>query len=231
MMAAARPFQRTGVLAFPPDAKEIKARWRIITDAEKSRYHWVDVTLADGSTEPFGLTALHITTKDLPNWFWATFEHRDNAPSEAEGGVPGHVGFVDPSVDRYTCPDNPTGCDRAPDVVQGTKWSNYVLRGTQIDFVTGRGQPTILVNSVIEAPFQDTSSCITCHARAAYETNANFLSIFRPTSPLAGFVGAPDPAWFFSDVAQETVSHMQTDFVWALMRACSTRSSTPTRCR
>ncbi len=27
---------------------------------------------------PFGLVGLHIITKDIPNWFWTTFEHVDN---------------------------------------------------------------------------------------------------------------------------------------------------------
>ncbi|MEH6741603.1 MAG: hypothetical protein V7695_24070, partial [Sulfitobacter sp.] len=140
----------TGVMNFHPDAKEIKARWRRISDTEKDRYHWVNVRLSNGDLQPFGLTALHITTKDIPNWFWATFEHIDNEPSSSNGGVPGHEGWLDSSVDAYTCPNAPVGCNKAPRVVTGTKWENYVLRGTQVDFVDSRGRPTLLASSVIE---------------------------------------------------------------------------------
>jgi hypothetical protein len=70
---------------FPPMAKEIKAQWRRITPADKSRYHWTEVTMPGGNLL-YGLTALHITTKDLPNWFWATFEHIDNKQPQSAGG-------------------------------------------------------------------------------------------------------------------------------------------------
>ena len=216
----------SGVMNFPANAKEIKARWRIITEAEKPRYHWVDVVNSAGTTRPFGLTALHITTKDLPNWFWATFEHVDNKDSAVGGGVPGHEGWLAPSFDAYTCPNAPSGCDKAPAVVSGTKWENYVLRGTQIDFVDSRGRPTILANSVIERGFQDSSSCITCHARAAYDASGTFNGFFNPPPAKPGSVGAPDPNWFFSG---QTVTTMQTDFIWSLMRACS--STTANSCR
>ena len=63
---------------FPIAAKEVKAQWRVINEADKSRYHWVEQKLQNGSIKIYGLTALHITTKDVPNWLWATFEHVDN---------------------------------------------------------------------------------------------------------------------------------------------------------
>ena len=69
---------------FPVAAREIKAQWRRLDDASQhGRYHTAQVNNR-GTTETWGLTALHITTKDLPNWFWATFEHKDN---EGFGGV------------------------------------------------------------------------------------------------------------------------------------------------
>lgn len=211
----------SGVMHFPGNAKEIKARWREISGPDKARYHWATITTA-GVQKTYGLTALHITTKDLPNWFWATFEHIDNRESQVNGGIRGHEGWIDPSVDRYTCPSAPIDCDAAPAMLAGTKWQNYVLRGTQVDFTDGRGRPTVLANSVIERGFQKTSSCITCHARAAYDSTGRMNDIFLPTAVRTGPLGSPDPDWFFVGGA---TTRMQTDFVWSFMRACSTATT------
>ena len=136
---------------FPLRAKEIKARWVVIADTEeeKRRYHWTQGS--DGKI--YGLTALHIITKDLPNWFWTTFEHIDNKKPESAGGRTGNVGWHLPSRDRVACPQSPYDCDLAPTGLglQGTKWENYRLRGTQIDFVDSRGNATVLANSQPEA--------------------------------------------------------------------------------
>jgi hypothetical protein len=40
--------------------------------------------------------------------------------------------------------------------LQGTKWENYRLRGTQIDFIDSMGVPTLLGNSQIEASSRRT---------------------------------------------------------------------------
>ncbi|QJE98917.1 hypothetical protein [Luteolibacter luteus] len=189
---------------FPMAAKEIKAQWRPLGEGkDPSRYH---TAKHPDTGELWGLTSLHITTKDLPNWFWATFEHRDNE------GIEDQV----PSVDSHGLP--------AP--LKGTKWENYVLRGTQIDFVSPVGTPTILASSQIEEPFQKTSSCITCHARATIgklpESNEFLvLDIFESFSPLRGSVGAPDPRWFFDPNAPAKRLYHQLDFVWSLDRASS----------
>ncbi len=56
---------------FKSDTKEIKAAWVKISEEQKSQYHWrtIDRVNADGVkvTEIWGLAALHIITKDIPN--------------------------------------------------------------------------------------------------------------------------------------------------------------------
>jgi len=47
-----------------------------------------------------------------------------------------------------------------------SKWQFYRLRGSQTNFVTSEGFPTILSNPIIESSFQK-SSCMTCHALAS----------------------------------------------------------------
>ncbi len=212
-------------IEFPLQAKEIKAQWREIAAADKPRYHWVEVRSAT-DTKLYGLTALHITTKDLPNWFWATFEHIDNKPSEAAGGRPGNEGWLLPSRDRVACKDPPHDCDQAPTTIglQGTKWEHYRLRGTQVDFIDSRGNATLLANSHPEGGFQTTSSCITCHARASINATQR-LSIFKcqtPDEQVVGSVGSPDFRWFVDASGNKTFT--QLDFVWSLFRA---RRATP----
>lgn len=209
-------FQRGEKIDFPIEAREIKAQWRKIRPENASRYHTARVARPDGTAELWGLTALHITTKDLPNWFWATWEHRDN---------PG-LNAVIPSVDT----------SGLPDALKGTKWENYILRGTQVDFVDSIGNPTLLANSQVERGFQDSSSCITCHARASigpmprirFEPNdagvpvpqpigANRLSVFDGEN---GSIGIPDATWYMNnDTVPAARRYIQTDFVWSLFRA------------
>ena len=214
------------LINFPAAAKEVKAQWREINDSEKHKYRWEEFVDSSGAKKIYGMTALHITTKDLPNWLWATFEHVDN-PSlvDAEGWI---VASNDSSATDKGYPDG-LG-------IEGTFWENYRLRGVQIDFTDPIGKPTILANSQIEEGFQTTSSCITCHAMASIgprigkEKQANRLPIFQDThaitgkdSVVVGPIGAPDYSMFeskkFGDEVVGGVNYIQTDFVWSLMRA------------
>jgi hypothetical protein len=202
-------------LKFPSCAKEIKAEWRIIKEADKSRYHWTEFTQTDGTKEIWGLTALHITTKDLPRWFWATFEHVDNQKAAPLGAPePANVGWKVDSVDRFACGNAPPNCNKAPTGIglQGTKWENYRLRGTQIDWVDATGNSTILGNSQIEGVFAPKSSCMTCHAKATRDGNFSGLAN-------ADFqVGIPNRDDFIDQVTHKPL-YLQFDFLWDLERA------------
>ena len=189
-------------LFFPPNAKEIKAAWRRIDVSDRPRYHWAEVTMSNGSKETWGLISLHIITKDLPNWFWSTFEHIDNKTSGPTWSVK--------SVDRVACPTPPHDCDQAPTGfgLEGTKWANYRLRGSQIDFINSIGAPTTLSNSQLEAV--QNSSCMTCHAMATIDAQGASLGF--------QFIkGSPQPSWF-QDSAGRRI-YMQQDFVFSLTRA------------
>jgi hypothetical protein len=140
-------------IQFPPDSIEVKAAWLDFADPqgdgsvpstppEKQRTYYT----AEFEGKKFGLTALHILTKDLTNWFWASFHHKD-APSDNV---------------RMSSPDT---YGPAPEV-QGTVWENYQLGGTQTDFTLPTGQTTLLSDHYVEFGFV-RSSCMTCHALAA----------------------------------------------------------------
>lgn len=64
-------------VSFPRDAIEIKADWASFAqnpELTKENCHWN----YDETGQLWGLIGLHIMTKALPNWTWATFEWVDN---------------------------------------------------------------------------------------------------------------------------------------------------------
>lgn len=185
-----------GSLNLPPETKEIKVRWMEIKEEDKPRYHWVEFEDEEGNRQIWGLTALHISTKDLPNWFWATWEHVDTIPL-----------WETTTVDAWACPDKPVGCDTVPEEIKGTKWENYIMRGTQVNFVDVRGHDTLLTNAQIEDGIQDVSSCITCHAEAAMEPDGTY----RTHS--AAYLGVPK--------AKVLENLMLMDFMFVFDRASS----------
>jgi hypothetical protein len=203
-------------------AKEVKAEWLPLTNESwKKRYIWREgLPGPDGKRQAYGLVALHITTKDLGDWFWADFGHVDceeaknacnaNQYAKAPGNEP-----VDTTTRGPKASHGANGIRRE---TVGTLWENYILRGTQTGFIRPDGQPTKLSNPVLEDTFQD-SSCITCHAYAtvgprkptsdgndrvtSHETNS-IPGVPKPTEYQMN-LGTPPPG----------IKYLQTDFMWA----------------
>lgn len=213
---------------FPPAAKEVKAHWIKLDDpADQARYH--TGVGSDGTV--YGLVGWHVTTKDLPRWFWATFEHVDNETRWPAEHPSFFAGWSERPIDRFACENEAPDCAKLPAGIglEGTKWENYRLKATQIDWVDSVGRPTVVVNSKIEGGFiQSNSSCISCHALAMIGEGPIPMpfSIINPDVPVdplgrvANFVGVVDsddrrpragvdPTWNF----------MQLDFVWSLRNA------------
>ena len=212
-----------GAVAFPYGAREVKAKWRPIREDERARYHTLEVRLADGTQRLYGLTGLHIASKDLPSWFWATFEHVDN-PTLADS-----EGWELPSRDRFACGSASAGCNRAPAGIglEGTVWQYYRLRGTLTGYTDAEGEPARLANSEFESGMQTSASCITCHARAAIAVvhgESMRLPILdqreSATDPRErrGFLGAPKLSWFEPEGAAGP-RFKPLDFVWSLSKA------------
>jgi hypothetical protein len=215
-------------VSFPAATTEVKAKWRPIAAADRSRYHTVEVRQADGTTRLYGLTALHVVTKDLPSWFWATFEHLDN-PRLADAD-----GWQLPSSDHFACARSLPDCNRMPIGIgiENSVWQFYRLRGTLTRYVDADGQPLRLANSELEAGLQATASCMTCHARASIGAAAGApvrLPIFDDASAApgddpsrrVGFLGLPQADWFTGarGTGGSTPTYQQLDFVWSLSKA------------
>src|SRR5262249_52113526 len=103
-----RAYESGDTVSFPYGSREVKAKWRPISSSDRSRYYTMELRLPDGTRQLYGLTGLHVASKDLPTWFWATFEHVDN-PTQ-----PDNEGWQLPSRDQFACRAAPADCNRAP---------------------------------------------------------------------------------------------------------------------
>ena len=212
------------LIQFKTGAKEVKAMWKIIKDDQKPRYLWREGTAPDGSKQIYGLVSLHIVTKDLPNWFWADFGHVDCEEQKNACDIPGQEAALTVPKDTTTRGPNgagPNGHNGIRNEAANSVWANYILRGTQTNFVAPDGRETVLSNPVIENGFQN-SSCITCHARAA--VGPRLISTAGPVrginrlSPGEPQLGSPERALFGDSPAynQDTeIKYLQTDFLWS----------------
>jgi hypothetical protein len=229
---------------FEPASKEVKAQWVQLKScdpinpcADKDRYHWrVIENPATKVREVWGLASLHIITKDLPNWFWADFGHIDC--EHGDGPCAGNSADPDNALRDSTTNGpggtGPSGSNGIRTETLTSKWQFYRLRGSQINFVTSEGFPTILSNPVIEANFQK-SSCMSCHARATVGVHGTvpdagtsvpaFLRMnFARNIQSSPDIGAPACAKFFNkasgpcpdDRSTDQPLYFQTDFLWSM---------------
>jgi len=212
-----KAFESGKEVVFPIDAIEIKAYWISVDEDVKSRYHWQKV-----GSRYYGLVSLSITSRVLPRWFWATFEHVDNpnrciAPKTCREYTSGS-GNIDPGV-----------ASKVRSVLRGNGltepwWLNYRLDGTQFTFTDENGLPTVLANSIFESLLisrtSNTSSCITCHARATVDYQGNRLCAGRDNT---GNVGEPLRAWYCDSSGH--MKFLPLGFVWSLREAQSIHST------
>lgn len=212
------------IVEFDQSAKLIKSSWARICDTDKPRYHWREVDQGEDEekTEVWGLVAVHIMTKDSPDWFWCTFVHADWQWVPGSDLATTDTGGVHPKT-------------------MGSKWAHYRLHGTQTTPLDSRGRPRVLANPVIESPALG-SSCISCHARSAvalYEEGAirERRRLFKAVGSMhalsrapfvKGLVSAEFPSedefeyWPCQDENEPTRDYLQADYVWSiLMRAHS----------
>lgn len=237
------------LITFEQMSKEVKARWIPLSQCnqgqncpDKQRYHWRTLeNPATGQKEVWGLAALHVITRDLPNWFWADFGHYDceaGVGACAQQGRPAETPLVDLTTRGKNGGPGPAGSNGIRAETVGTKWENYRLRGTQIDFSRPDGRATILSNPLIEATFQ-FSSCISCHAYASVGRSGSVpesgssLPIFARQKGVhnvgsqAEDVGRPKCERFYQPggvvmgecppiFGQASPLYLQSDFLWSI---------------
>jgi hypothetical protein len=191
-----------------------------ISNIEKLYY-----TNTSGSVK-YALVALHVSSRQNPNWVWGTFEHQLNPGRCDSIGCFDSFGAETPAVlPNKTAINTQYGaCPKTqPLKTLMTKanllpvWENYCLKSTQVDYNAPDGTPYVLGNSVIEGIVGNgtisASSCITCHAYASFgstgkpTTSATAMLPYNPT-------GQPIPAVLSRS--------LQFDFMWGVLLAPST---------
>ena len=247
-------------IEFPFGAIAIKGKWKEISEQQKARFHWHQYSDPNtGKRIIVGLVALHIASKILKNWHWSTFEQVDNPGLADYIGLHDSFGIRPTDIwpNRLTNQGYSEEYDRPAanvgvltDEVKAMMarsglspaLSNYYrLKGAQVDFTDRTGRPTIVGNSITEAGFVATSSCITCHARASVGAPSQgqngfpvppSLSVF--TDRGESFNGPVDPNWYWdplanysSPPAQPEAFHKSLEFLWQL--AFGPKARTPVK--
>lgn len=133
------------------------------------------------------LVAMHVSTKEIEDWVWATFWWHDR-------------------------PDDGPFATGRPDLIKGA-WRNYLMN-VSYDVNLPRepdGAPHIAFNPWVEGKFPAQpggqgsgmlSNCMNCHSRASYP-KLGFLPIRRGNPDLQG-----DPAF--------AAGRLRTDFLWSI---------------
>jgi hypothetical protein len=159
----------------------------------KSFYHFkvsaqqaAEMNLTEG--DYFILVAMHYTTKEIPNWVWATFWWHDQ-------------------------PDQgPFAKGRLPDTEIKGPWRNYLMDVTydMTAPVESDGTPDAAFNPWLEARFINgvNSNCMTCHQRALWPMPPSSQPENRPWLPVTR---GPTPA-----DAPLLRTRTQLDFLWSL---------------
>jgi hypothetical protein len=231
-------------ISFPVDSIEVKGNWwtfeLIASDykvaiADIPKLFHVNTGVGpDGKPKQYGLVAMHVISKLVPNWTWATFEHRLNPARCDILGCKDSFGaqtpYVPPNrVAEQGYPD----CAKTPALnalISNAKWdpafTNYCLKGSQTDFTDNTGLDVRVGNSVTEDGFVATSSCMTCHSNAGWKQDGTpAAEIFINKNPLVGPLGPINTKTFWTTAKAPPIFQgmpglkqvgTSADFVWSI---------------
>lgn len=133
------------------------------------------------------LVAMHVTTKEIPDWVWATFWWHDKAN------------------------DGPFAADR-PSAVSGV-WRNYRMDAAYSSDtpMESNGSPNVCYNPWLEARFPNgmVSNCMACHQRAVWPVPV-------PVPPNPPFLPIVRGALAKNDTYYKTNDRMRLDFLWSV---------------
>jgi hypothetical protein len=221
----------SGAITFPRDAVEFKADW-VPASSFSPTFQCPDTTHSlytetiNGTC--YALVGIHIASKVLPNWLWATFEpaslvtnpNRCDPDLYGECFDPWGTTSKVPYGKGRKVPQSPQLAQLMTDSNLDPAFRNYYLTGVQSQFVDAQGTPVQLGNSFIEfntglSPGQ--SSCITCHKYAYFNG--------KQQSPENNF-GGPPAGWpsvgYACNTAQKgnctpvTPNSISQDYSWIL---------------
>lgn len=136
---------------------------------------------AESDGTRYALVAIHVASRQNPNWVWGTFEHQRNPGRCDYMGCFDTYGAIKDKVlpNRKEFNKGYGACEKTPALTALMKkanlspvWQNYCLKSTEVDYTAPDGTPYTLGNSVIEGIVGSgtvaASSCISCHKYASY---------------------------------------------------------------
>ena len=226
----AAAFAKSFVVAMPTTAISVKADWVPV----QTLLQWIPqlgnigniqklyYTTTAASVE-YALVALHVSSRQNPNWVWGTFEHQMNPGRCDSIGCFDSFGAVIPAVfpnksavnTQYgACPKTPPLKALMTKANLSSVWENYCLKSTEVTYTAADGTPYALGNSVIERIVGNgtvsASSCIACHVYASFGSTgsptaaATAMLPYNPTgNPIPGVLAGS----------------LQFDFMWGVLLA------------
>jgi len=194
---------------FLPPSIEIKADWIQLPNCKSPP---ANVHVENVNDVCYALGGIHLISKLIDKWIWATFEPQNQVTNsqrcvvlgcnDSWGSIPSHSSGADTQLSSALS-------QLMANAGLSAEWKNYRLDGVQVDFLNTDGKPAILGNSIIEGDnagnpsLMKNSSCITCHNLSTINKNKNSLS---PDF----IVGSPKPY---------PSGYVGRDFVWSLALA------------
>ena len=153
-----------------------------LNDETTARRLYYTTTVATGNRPgEYALVALHVGSRQNPNWVWGTFEHHLNPGRCDYIGCFDSFGATIPAVspNRVVFGSQYGVCQKTKRLKELMAkedllpvWENYCLKSTEVDFTSANGTPYVLGNSVIEGIVGNgtvaASSCISCHSYASF---------------------------------------------------------------
>jgi hypothetical protein len=203
-------------IEFSPPSVEIKSDWIELTSIglncsklPASLTSTVHVETVNGNC--FALAGMHLISKLLDKWVWATFEPQNLTTNPNRCVV---LGCTDPfgSNPTVTHGANTRLTDRLAALMYAAnlspEWFNYRLDGVQTGFLA----PKLLGNSIIEGENANVpltqASCITCHSVSSVKSDGTDGITLLTSNPVGLPTPLPSDAW------------IRRDFVWSLSEAC-----------
>jgi hypothetical protein len=203
-------------IQFPRPAIEIKSDWILLSsiglDCGNLPLGFTDsihVETINGNC--FALAGMHLISKLLDQWIWATFEPQNSITNPNRCKV---LGCTDPfgskpAVTRGAPTQLTKKLAQLMDAANlAPEWRNYRLDAVQTDFLV----PKLLGNSVIEGENAGVpltqASCITCHAVSSVNNMGTDGITLLNSNPVGPPAPLPSKAW------------IRRDFVWSLSEAC-----------
>jgi hypothetical protein len=228
---------------FPVDSVEVKTNWLPVSllatyyPGIPQDHFYIATDMVNGQPQQYALIAMHVISKEVPNWTWATFEHHANRGRcdflGCTDNFGAQVAYVPPADNQgqnqgtvyATC--TPTPALQAMFTAAGINsvFANYCLKGSQTDFTTADGLAVRVGNSVTENGFVPQASCMTCHGEANITAQGKATTSFGfvggsgqvgPLNPSFYWSGGSGQAPYYNGQPGLTRTAISADFVWSI---------------